>query len=518
MKRILTLMTVIMLVPFFVKAQDLSDALRFSQFQVTGTARSGSMGNAFGALGGDFTSVSINPAGLGLYRTGELVFTPAFGKSEVESNYLGNLMTDSKYNFSLNNLSYVSAIQTGSRSESGLINLNVGIGYNRLKDFNNEMIAGANDVESSFLDDLIENANNEDPNQGWRNYIEGLAYYDPETETGADLIYEEEYEGYYYWRSDLQKNPFDENKIRNYPHYQRKNTSKKGSIDEYSLALGLNFNHKLYIGASVGIIDVDYDESSTLIEEDSDNSIPRFNMLEFNSRLQVAGTGYNGKLGVIFKPINEIRLGASLHSPTFYNLHEYYDTYMYSNNTFENYGTLEDDSDFLNEYNYDIETPLRATLSGGFVIAKKGLLSVDYEYVNYGSAKLRRGGGDYNFIDENTEIEEAYKSVGNLRVGGELLATSNIAIRAGFELYPSAYNESLFGDSQPNSDTNLKVYSAGLGYRSGGFFFDIAYRYSEKNYYNLLYKSPYNDYYPQPEFAKFTNVKNNVMFTLGFKF
>ena len=67
-----------------------------SNFQIQGTARSGGMGNAFGALGGDFTSVSINPAGLGVYRSGELSITPTFGQTKIESSYLGSTVTDSK--------------------------------------------------------------------------------------------------------------------------------------------------------------------------------------------------------------------------------------------------------------------------------------------------------------------------------------------------------------------------------------------------------------------------------------
>ena len=507
MKRILALITVIMIVPFFVKAQDLSDALRFSQFQVTGTARSGGMGNAFGALGGDFTSVSINPAGLGLYRAGELVFTPAFGKSEVESNYLGNLMTDSKYNFSLNNLSYVSAIQTGARSESGLINLNVGIGYNRLKDFNSTALAGANNMNSSFLDyptdAAVQYGFDPDGNNSFQSeFYEQLAW-------DTDLLL---YDGdnNTYWH-DLEE--------AGYGQSQRKSISRKGSVDEYSLALGMNFNHKLYIGASVGVMDVYYNEYSELFEEDGNNNIPYFNNLQFDTHLRTTGTGYNGKLGIIYKPVNEIRLGASVHTPTFYNMHEIFETAMYSSLTYgegdtENYSAESPYS----EYDYDLETPLRATLSGAFVIAKKGLLSIDYEYVDYSSAKLRRGGDGYQFVDENNEIEEAYKSVGNLRVGGELLATSNIALRAGFELYPSAYNESAFGTTQPNADADMKVYSAGLGYRSGGFFFDVAYRMTDAESYDALYPTPPTDFYNMPEQANFKTTKNKVLFSLGFKF
>lgn len=498
MKRLITLMTVIMLVPFFVKAQDLSDALRYSQFNVTGTARSGAMGNAFGALGGDFTSVSINPAGLGMYRAGELVFTPAFGKSEVEANYLGNLMTDSKYNLSLNNLSYVSAIQTGARSESGLINLNVGIGYNRLKDFNTSALAGADNVNGSFLDYVADNATI----GNWRDHYEQLAW-------DTYLLWQDDNTGEY-WH-DLEE--------AGYGQSQRKSISRNGSVDEYSLALGMNFNHKLYVGASVGIVDVFYEEASELLEWDAQNNVDFFDEMQFDSYLRTAGTGYNGKIGLIFKPINEIRLGASVHTPTFYNLHDVFETTMYSTAANED-GEMGDYSATspYSEYDYDLESPLRATLSGAFVIAKKGLLSVDYEYVDYGSAKLRRGGDGYQFVDENSEIEEAYKSVGNLRIGGELLATSNIALRAGFELYPSAYNESAFGTSQPNADADMKVYSAGLGYRSGGFFFDVAYRMTDSESYDALYPTPPTDFYNIPEQANFKTTKDKVLFTLGFKF
>lgn len=489
-------MTLVIFVPFFVQGQDLADALRYSEFQVQGTARSGAMGNAFGALGGDFTSISINPAGLGLYRAGEFVFTPAFGQAKVESNYRGNMMSDSKYNMSINNLSYVSALDTKSNSETGLININVGIGYNRLKDFNTSMLAGADNMNGSFLDYTADNATV----GNWSDFYEVLAW-------DTDLLLEE---NDVYWH-DLEE--------AGYGQSQRKSIAKEGSVDEYSLALGMNFNHKLYLGASVGIVDVKYKEYSELREWDPGNEIPFFNEMQFDTHLRTTGTGYNGKIGIIFKPVNEVRLGASVHTPTFYNLHDIFETSMNSSITYDegDTETYEAISPY-SEYDYDLETPLRATISGAFVIAKKGLLSIDYEFVDYGSASLRRGGDGYNFVDENNDIAEAYKPVGNLRIGGELLATKNISLRAGFENYPSPYNSEAFGSNQPNAGENLNVYSAGLGYRSGGFFFDIAYRYSQQKTYDLLYPEPVTDYYQMPEMASFDQVKNSVLFSVGFKF
>lgn len=56
-------------------AQGVLDAYKFSQSDLNGTARYLGMGGAFGALGGDISVLSNNPAGLGIYRSSEVVTT-----------------------------------------------------------------------------------------------------------------------------------------------------------------------------------------------------------------------------------------------------------------------------------------------------------------------------------------------------------------------------------------------------------------------------------------------------------
>ncbi|MDD2380770.1 MAG: outer membrane protein transport protein [Mariniphaga sp.] len=499
MKQFITCLSLALFVSFSIQAQDYTDALRYSNFQLQGTARSGAMGNAFGALGGDFTSVSINPAGLGLYRSSELVFTPTFGQNQVETSYRGNLMSDKKYNFSFNNISYVTSLPVKNQSESGIVSVNVGIGFNRLKDFNSTMLAGAKNLNSSYLDYFADNATV----GNWSDYYEELAW-----NTYLIWPYENDPDVYYH---DVEQ--------AGYGQSQRKSISLQGYINEYSLAGGLNFNHKLYLGASIGIVDVSYKESSELLEWDEQNNINFFDEMQFNSYLRTTGTGYNGKIGVIYKPINELRLGASLHTPTFYNLHDFFKTSMSSTAADEDgvMGSYLENSPY-SDYDYDLETPLRVALSAAYVFANKGLVSVDYELADYGSASLRRGGDGYNFVDENSEIAQLYKNAGTLRIGGEFLATSKISLRAGYENYASPYNNQAFDANQPNANAKLNIYSAGLGYKSGGFFFDIAYRLSNNKSYDMLYPELPTDFYTQPEMAEFDAVQNNIMFTLGFKF
>ncbi len=497
MKRNIILFTITMLVPFLMQAQDFVDALRYSQFQVQGTARSGAMGNAFGALGGDFTSVSINPAGLGLYRSGEFVVTPKSSHTKVESSYWGSNTEDTDYKFTLNNISYVSAIPTATRNEVGLINVNIGIGYNRLKDFNSNAYVVGNSIDGSYMDYFADNANADI----WSDFYEELAW-------NTDmLLYDENNDEYWH---DLQDAGYGQN--------QRKSISKSGSIDEYSFAIGLNFNHKLYLGASWGIDYLYYKESTQIREEDAQDNIPYFNEFTFNSYLRTSGYGNNFKFGAIYKPIHEIRLGVSIHTPTFYRLHDSFETSMQSSITYDDGTENYNEYSPRNNYDYRLETPLRTTFSGAFIIAKKGLLSIDYELVNYSKAKLRRGGDGYSFSEENMDISEAYKTAGNLRVGGELMISKAVSLRGGYEFHQSAYNSNSFGASQPNSGTDLMVYSAGLGYRSGLFFADIAYRYSVLDNYDLPYSSPVSNIYPAPKMIGFNNVKNDILLTIGYKF
>lgn len=515
MKKNIFILLLMISVPFFIQAQDLLDAHRFSNIQVSGTARAGGMGNAFGALGGDFTSISINPAGLGVYRSSELSFTPKFTYGKTEGSYMNSLMEDTKYNLSLNNFSYVTTIPTASRSDIGLISINLGIGFNRLKDFNNNSLFGASGVTSSILDSWIENSNGENPNVNQGTY----AFYDDLAIAefgGVDLIYEDT--DLDVWRSDIQKNPAA-TEIDNYPVAQRKSISRSGSIDEYNFAASLNFNHKLYLGATLGITDIYYRESSSYEEWDGQGLVPNFESLQFDEYLRTTGTGYNFKLGLIYKPINEVRLGVSVHSPTFYDMHDFFHTEMYATNTFENEGTVNEEAlSPLNNYDYQLNTPMRATFSGAFVIAKKGLISIDYEYVDYSSAKLRKASDGYNFTNENQEIVEAFQSVGNIRLGGEYRATNNLSLRAGYEYYPSAYKSTSLGNDQFKSNDELSVYSAGLGYRFGSFTFDVAYRITNLLEYELPYSAPVSGYYPVPSAASFDGTTQDVMFTLGFKF
>ena len=297
-KNLLTLAFLILL-PFIGNSQDFVDALRYSSLRTEGTARSGGMGNAFGSLGGDFTAIGINPAGLGIYRSSEFAISPNFSFLEAKSVYLNNTASENDYRLGLGNVSYVGSFKTKAGNASGLVSANFGIGYNRIRDFNSMNLISGDNAGASFMDYIAENANAND----WSDFYEELAW---KTDV---LQYDTQQKVYWH---DLEE--------AGYGQSQRKSITKRGSLDEYTIGLGLNFNHKLYLGGSIGIADLYYSEATSLEEYDKDNSVPFLNDFAFDTYLRTYGTGVNFKLGAIFKPVNNLRIGASIATPTFYNL------------------------------------------------------------------------------------------------------------------------------------------------------------------------------------------------------
>ena len=74
--KIAYILTLMLFFSLFASAQNEEDAIRFSRISPFGTARSAAMGGAFGALGGDLSTLSTNPGGIGVLENQRLVSHP----------------------------------------------------------------------------------------------------------------------------------------------------------------------------------------------------------------------------------------------------------------------------------------------------------------------------------------------------------------------------------------------------------------------------------------------------------
>lgn len=466
-------------------AQDYNDVLRYSQFQYTGSARSISMGNAFGALGGDFTSAAINPAGLGLYRSFEFSVSPSFGKIENDVSYLNYATNDGMFDFNFNNMGLVFNFE--GNPEKGVTRTVFGFGLNRVNNLTGYNYIEGHNAQTSLLDYFTSYANN----GSWDEYNEKLAY-------DADLLPFDTINNVYW--NDISE--------AGYGQSQSKTIDESGRINEWSFALAVNMNEKFNIGVALGLVDIKYNNTSEFSEWDAQENIEYFNRYNYNKTLDVDGFGVNAKIGLLFRPIKSLRLGASVHTPTIYNIREQYFADLMQTNDYNEY--FEANSPY-GEYSYKIETPLRSILSAAYSFGDFAIISADWEHTNYASARLRRKkGGDYNFNDENQVIKDYLTGTNNLRFGAEIRVTPLFSLRGGCELYGNPYNENSTYSNGTNTDYVHTAYSAGLGYRQNNFFADIAYRMNNLNYFEQVH--------PGSALAEIDYKESAIFFTVGFKF
>jgi hypothetical protein len=493
--------------------QDFFDALRYSQTNYDGSARSVAMGSAFGALGGDFISASINPAGLGFYRSGEFTFTPTLNINGCESDYLSSTISDSKYKFNFNNISYVGTAKTGA--ETGIVGFTFGIGFNRLKNFHSRINIVGNNAETSLLDYYTDYANSYDDPKSFDQLYEGLAW------------------DTYLINKDKVNGGFNNVLSGAKPHDQKSTIERSGRIDEYLISMGFNVNHKFYFGASIGLLDLFYNDKTSFTEIDNQKLSEYFDDYTQTSDLSHSGVGINFKAGIVYRPIKSLRIGLAVHTPSFYTI-----SYSENKHIVANYDTKigNDEDEYYNQYEqtatavpyeFKFESPLKAIISAAYLFGDKGLLSVDYEYSNYASSKLRPTPADYDkfsadYVEKTNVINNIFKATGNLRIGGEYRLTNNFSLRGGVQLLRNPWQKTYSTDNGTidvaNKNDSYRTYSAGFGYRQQNFFIDFAYRLSQIQEACQVHEVSSSTLSKVDNIATLNYLNNQATITFGFRF
>lgn len=478
-------------------AQNETDALRLSQNYSGGTARVTGMGGAFGALGGDVSTLSINPAGIGVYRSTEFTITPTINVNNSKSNFLGSNYTDSKYAFNLSNLGYVFTLKT--QNDKGLVSLSFGFGYNRLADFNKNVTIQTNAANSSLLD-------------GFASFINGntdQTLSEKEQTSALQKNYPIQAMAYntYAINYDSASNSFfsDFDRTGQYGQSQMRQINTKGGIGEYDFSIGGNINNMFYFGATMGVQNIYYEEITNHNEyniniNSSDRDLKDFT---FTDNFKMTGSGLNFKIGAIIKPVDFLRLGLAWHTPTFYSVTtESYNTML---TNFYNGDQYTDKTD-INSYNSDVRTSSKIIASAGFVIKQLALIDIDYEHVDYSTIHMRAD--DYSYANENTNIQNNFKSTYNLKLGAEF-KFGDFAVRGGYGFYGSP--------DKNNSDLSTNSYSGGLGYRGENFFIDFGYTLAQTKYTHTLYSYIQNNANVDVN-SKINSNTGRYLMTVGFKF
>lgn len=473
-------------------AQNELDALRYSQLDVTGTTRYTSMGGAFGALGGDMTTLSVNPAGIGVFTKTEASVTLGLLSTSTDATYLGTTSGNSRLNFNIGNAGFVARFnrKKGEERQWAWKAFHLGVAYNRTGSFNNRIsVAGVN-TRSSLIDQHVNALNN------FSGVNANSPYNTEQFGFGTALVYD----AYLFDPVEDNDSNFMGFQRAVLPYYGQTETVTevtRGSMSEVALSFGGNFGNALYMGLTIGIPTVNYEMERQYTESDSQDSIANFNSYTITDNLKASGNGFNVKFGLIYRPVKWLRVGAAIHTPTFYEMDEVYSSVIVSNVRGATYNV----SSPQGAFDYSLETPFRAIGSLAFVVGKVGLISADYEYVDYSMARLRSN--RYSFDNENTNVRNRLTWAGNIRVGTEW-RLDQFSIRGGF-----AINGNPYTGTYSLNDTR---YSLGVGLRLNRVSLDLGY---------MLHRRAggYEMYDPTlTPLAETVSLNHNIMFSTSFRF
>jgi hypothetical protein len=518
-------------IPAIASAQSAVDAYRLSQTELRGTARFMAMGGAFTALGGDLSTLNQNPAGIGVYRRSEIGATLDISPNKITSVSPTNRISQSQTKAYCNNFGYVGTAQLDGAMRS----FSWGASYNRVASFDRvyDVYNGATSSSlSNYIAAFTGNTAEGDLDFG--------SNYNPYTDSDCDWLSILAYSTYMINPTASGKgyNGLFQNGTQGDAYSQ---VRESGYVDEYAIDFGGNISDAVYWGVGFGITDLSYHQSQSYSESMADAYIASKQGMttgdagfELTNNRVINGSGWNFKVGLIARPINELRVGIAVHTPTWYSLSQ--SAYAVNSYSYYNPNASEDRENPLsgNEYtddsyyNFRLYSPWKIMVGAAAVLGSQAIVSIDYEHQAYGDMKIKyqdQFGTYVNDDNVNDDISAYYKASNIVRIGAEYRVTPSFSVRAGYN-YAATNVKSQAADGQVevltagtdpsytmNKDTN--AVSVGLGYRSGSFYIDGTYIHRER-------KSTYHAYTDyadvQAPVATLTDTNNSVVLSIGFKF
>ncbi|WP_170178474.1 OmpP1/FadL family transporter [Flammeovirga pectinis] len=514
------------------------DATRFSQQNIVGSARIRALGGAGVSLGGDISHGILNPAGLGFMRKSEYQLSMGLGFTGTTSSGDGVQGSGEQTRFFLPQLGAVWASSKSSSNGGKWRGGAFSISFNRIADYNSDVYYTENGSNPTSLLNYFEEAAygtyKSNMDLASQDYARGYTLLSlGEMAYALDLIkpvYSDDDNSYnYYYNSDRDKYGFPITVNGTDTSYVKQRTQMvktRGGQYETTLAYGGNFDDKFYFGGKIGIQNINYTKTSEYVEI-RDQELTYLGLAE---EFETTGWGVNLSAGVIWRPIDALRIGATYTSPTWYGLNDYYTSNL--TRTYDNYAW--DDAAYQNQhfnsanfppeegpdyvynpegkdlynpnasesatYNgkksathdrirtkYNMTTPWKASGGISTFFGKKGFLTVDVEYVGNSAINVSDGTTYYlegtysefsqplNFDGDNYILNEELRNTVNIRAGGEYRMSKRLMLRVGYAYYQDAQKE----EYNLGVDKSKQFYTGGLGYRNNKFYADFTVIYSK---------------------------------------
>lgn len=460
-KRIALLLTVASLQTAY--TQTVIDALQHSYTSYNGSARFEGLAGAMGAVGVDGSSALINPAGLGRLSRSKFSFSLKQNNIASASTFQGNGLKNTSREFkpSSVNLIFVSDV---SKNNRGYLYHQFGFSYNRQDSYNNT-IKYSGQMFNSLLDGFSNAANGYQSSE--------LASYFPFTTSLAWETY----------AIDQLPNGNYIPRLTNGDQMHTRTIETIGGQNDYSFSYSNNFLNKVYFGMSYSLKQLRFDQKTKHQEVLLDNVGVSLNSFEYNYNLNTKGSSSTLKLGAIFLPVEQLRIGLSYHTKSWYKLNDTWTANMIAYHKDAVYGN-DGISPPLGRATYRYHSPAKTNLSIAYFFGTKGFINLDAEYINYAKNKYKEDNFDVSnstyYKNLTAQVSSQLRSVINLRVGAEYNLTSNYVLRAGYAFYDSPYLSQFNEITKP-----LQVISVGGGIKWKNSSVDLAIKHQNmtSNYY-----------------------------------
>lgn len=558
-------------------AQTMYDGLNYSQNNYYGTARSIGMGNAMTAVGGDLGSIGINPAGSAVAGYSQFTITPNLTISSMNASYSAypvggadrftNEQNKRLTRFSMPNIGLTFNWKTGNGS--GLKAITYGLVVNGTNNFTGKMLAGGRNDKTSYQSAMAVAADGYDMDflngysidkdgkrvdRGWDYpYYYGDNFQnDPNkgkfapwnvianAQAGSIANYGDTDDPSYYWRykatTEGYSNTGEKDANGNYiydiflagPLNQAYSRNITGSKYDVLFNVGFNFGDTFFVGANLGVTSLNYNydecykeaaENPSAFEIDfGDKGKTCFSDYRTRYSYTADGSGVFGKIGFLWRPVDGLRVGAAVQTPTIMEINERWIQDVNLNYTDASFNGSAKTPE--GDYSYRLRSPYRLNAGAAFTFAGMALLSADYEMTDYSTMKFMSKNGGWNddtYGKLNDEIRNRMGVSHMVRVGAEFKPVPEIAVRAGynFTTTPEYVSE---GNSKTTLNDRINAFSIGLGYSSNGSFFaDIAARLTMLS---DEYISPYADYLKDLASPMILNKRDlySITATFGWRF
>jgi hypothetical protein len=451
-------------------AQNETDVLRYSWVDPLGSSRTMGLGGAFGALGADLGSMGVNPAGLGMYRRGDLAMTCGVLGSGTTSQWDFRQEGAVAYAVTASN---VGIALTYPSVDADMPFFTLALGRQIRMPFAQRIridgVQSSETVSEVFVAQAIEDA----LEWGYVSTDEALTNGDIFSH-GAALA----------WQAGVLL-PDNENVYAtavNGPVQVSRLIEREGRMSETQIAFGSGFQEWFYFGATLGLPKVSFDERSTHTEAATLNESD-LRSWTYQEDLAVNGRGWLLRGGVLFRVSEALRVGLSHQTRARLTL---IDTYATDVTASWMDGSTSTASSPTSNYEYIVQTPSRTTASASFLMGKVGVINADYERTNVASGTLQDGDGflssGYDFAVENDAVAQAFQTSHAARVGLEFRAGDDgqWRIRGGGGMATSPFQ----GDAIVADATRFHA-SIGGGLRLGNVHVSAAWRtaWHQEDYY-----------------------------------